>query len=208
MTDISLADLLKKAIDVEISNKLHTMLPGTITKYDAIKQKAEVKPLLKKTYLDGTISEMPIIVDVPVIFPRSGGASLTFPVNIGDTAALFFAERSLERWLTLGGEVEAGASRKYSITDCVAFMGLFPFTENSKGTATDLVLRYNNAQITINKDGKFAIGNDSEELIALSIDLIDAIKVLTFGGNPLDPAGITALNTLKTRFETLKGTKV
>lgn len=208
MAKIELANLLKKAIDVEISGKIHTMLPGRITKYDASKQKAEVKPLLKKTYQDGTIQEMPVIADVPIIFPRSGGASLTFPVNIGDTAALFFAERALERWLTLGGEVEAGASRRYSLTDCVAIMGLFPFTDDSQGTATDVVLRYNNAQITINSDNKFAIGNEIEELISLLIDFVNTVKALTVGGTPIDPAGIAALTAIATRFTTLKGTKV
>ena len=208
MANITLADLLKKAIDVEIIGKIHTMLPGKIIKYDASKQKADVKPLIKKTYLDGTINEMPIITNVPIIFPRSGGASLTFPVNVGDTAALFFAERALERWLILGGEVEAGASRKYSLTDCIAIMGLFPFTENSLGTATDVVLRYNNAQITINNDNKFAIANEAEELISLLIDFVNVIKALTVGGQPIDPPGITALTTIVTRLNTLKGIKV
>lgn len=195
-----LADLLKKAIDVELTARIHTMLPGRIISYDPSNQQASVQPLIKKTYLNGKIDSMPIITNVPVVFPRSGGSSLTLPVDEGDTAILFFAERSLERWLSSGDEVEAGLSRKFSIKDCVAMVGLLPLTGSSLSTGKDVVLRYNDAQFTINNDNKLAIGSGENELISMTVDLLDIVKTIT-----TDPPTIALLDLLKLRFEAIKG---
>lgn len=203
--NIELADLLKKAIDVELTAKIHTMLPGRIIDYDVKNQKASVQPLIKRSYENGEVQSMPIIVNVPVVFPRSGGGSLTFPVEPEDTALLFFSERALERWLSLGGEVDAGASRKFSIKDCVAIMGIIPFNQQSFGTNTDSVWKYKNAQIALNNNDKLAIGNNNDELFAICVDLIDVLKDITVDGNPIDPLSITELNTIKSRFISLKG---
>src|SRR5690606_8963428 len=79
----SLTDAVKYAIDFNLAN-VHTCLPAQIISYDYQKQKAQVKPVISKRWTDGNFSEMPIINGVPVIFPSSGGASLTFPVKEGD----------------------------------------------------------------------------------------------------------------------------
>src|SRR5277367_520337 len=84
---------------------IHTALPASIISYDYTTQKATVQPLLNKVFSNGTTMPMPVLNNVPVIFPRAGGASLTFPVVEGDTCLLLFMERSIDLWLTIGGQV-------------------------------------------------------------------------------------------------------
>jgi hypothetical protein len=87
---MSIATAVKEFVQGMLAG-VHTCMPGEIVSYDYTKQKASVKPLLKRAYVDGTYMPYPVINDVPVIFPRSGGASLTFPVTVGDTVMLVFS---------------------------------------------------------------------------------------------------------------------
>lgn len=153
MATATLADVMSKAIKRSISN-IHTVLPGMIEKYDHKTQKAQVKPLIKKKYRDGVVESLPVIVDVPVVWPRSSNASMTFPVNKGDYVLLLFAERSIERFLASGGEQEPGDMRKYDLTDAIAIPGLYPFSEASRSDNNeDVLLIYNDTSVRITKAG-------------------------------------------------------
>jgi hypothetical protein len=206
MTTPTLQELIKTAFDHEIAN-IHTALPGHIVKYDAATQKAEVKPNLQKKYYNGAVQDMPIITNVPIVFPRSSEAFFKFPLKVNDGVLLIFSERSLERWLSLGGVVEPGASRKFDISDCIAIPGLFSFASPIPDSSDNLIIQYKNAKYVINNNNKLALGNDSEEFIALIIDFIEIIQnpVFQFGGDSLNGAGISLLNTLKSRINTIKG---
>src|SRR5579862_3452744 len=100
---VSLTDAIRQAILYQLNN-IHTALPASVVSYDYTVQKGSFQPLLNKVWTDGTVTPMPILENVPVIFPRAGGASLTFPVNVGDTALLLLIERSTDLWLTQGGQ--------------------------------------------------------------------------------------------------------
>ena len=137
-------DVIRLAVDSRIAG-IHTALPGRVEEYDHQAQKANVQPLIKKKYLDGKVESLPIINDVPIIWPRTTGVgkasvSFTFPVRKDDLCLLVFAERALENWRTAGGEQEPGDPRKYDLTDAVAIMGLSPFSQESKSENNDDVL--------------------------------------------------------------------
>lgn len=204
MSTPTLQTLIKAAFDHEISN-IHTALPGHIVKYDGSLQKAEVMPDIQKKYYNGDVQDMPIITDVPVVFPSSSKAFVKFPLEPGDGVLLVFSERSLERWLSLGGTVEPGLSRKFDISDCIAIPGLHSFANPIPDSSENLVVKYNNASYVINPDNKIAAGNDSEELLDLIVTLLDTIKSITYGSNPLDAGGIAQIDALKVRFDTIKG---
>jgi len=197
--------LLKAAFDHEISN-IHTALPGHIVKYDPVLQKADVKPDIKKKYYNGYSQDMPIISNVPIVFPRSSKAFIKFPLEPNDGLLLIFSERSLERWLSLGGTVEPGNNRKFDISDCIAIPGAFSFAQPIPDSSNNLVVKYNDASYVINNDNKIAAGNSAEELLDLIVTLLDTIKSITYGGNALDPGGVAQIDALKTRFDTIKGT--
>lgn len=204
MTTPNLQILLKQAFDHEISN-IHTALPGVIVKYDDALQKAEVKPSIQKKYYNGKVTGMPIITNVPIVFSRSKDSFFKFPLKAGDGVLLIFSERSLERWLSVGGIVEPGSNRKFDITDCIAIPGLFSFAEPAPETGNNLVVQHKNGQFVINENNKIAFGNNDEELLSIINDFLGDIKSITYGGNPLDPAGVILINNLKTRLDKIKG---
>lgn len=204
MTTPTLQTLLKTAFDHEISN-IHTALPGHIIKYDGKLQKAEVMPNIQKKYYNGKVTDMPIITNVPIVFPRSSEAFIKFPLKKDDGVLLIFSERALERWLSVGGIVQPGANRKFDISDCIAIPGLYSFANPIPDDSDNLIIKYKDGTFVINNDNKMAFGNNDEELLAIIDELIDDIKTLTYGSNPLDPPGITTLDALKAKLDKIKG---
>lgn len=202
MTTPTLQEVLKAAFDHEISN-IHTALPGIITNYDSKLQKADVKPTLQKKYYNGKVTNMPIITNVPIVFPRSSEAFIKFPLKADDGVLLIFSERSLERWLSVGGIVQPGSNRKFDISDCIAIPGLFSFNQPIPDSTDNLVIKYKNGKFVINPNNKIAFGNNEDELLSIIDQLIDDIKGLTYGSSPLDSS--VTLDALKDRLDKIKG---
>jgi len=146
-------DAIHTAIEARFA-EIHTALPGRIEKYDHEKALAEVQPLLRKNYRDGTSAELPIIANVPVVWPRTSEFAFAAPLARGDSVLLVFCERSLEGWLSNGGLVTPTDRRKFDLSDAVAIPGLWPFSEDTGIDAGDEVqIRYRDARIRIQKNG-------------------------------------------------------
>lgn len=213
-----MTDAIRAAIQYQLNN-VHTALPGQIVDYDYTVQKATVQPLLNKIWGDGTVTPMPLLTNVPIIFPRAGSASLTFPVVSGDTCLLLFCERSLDLWLSTGGQVTPDDQRKFSLTDSVAIMGLLPFSENSLAdNNTDVLLTFQNSQIRIQQDGSLTLKTSSKIALGTSVtEVLDVISTLmtylqgatvmgaAFGG-PLSAGFIAQVAALQTQLNSIKGT--
>ena len=86
---------------------LWTAMPAIVQSFDPAKMTLVAQPAIKGRVRgkDGTISfvEMPLLVDVPVLFPSGGGFSLTFPIAQGDEALIVFADRCIDAWWQSGG---------------------------------------------------------------------------------------------------------
>lgn len=126
----TLAANIKQGIDSRLKD-LHTSMPAIIESFDAATQIATVQPAIKRIFKTNegdtellTPSELPILINVPVQFPRGGGFSLTFPVAKGDECLLVFAERSIDNWHKNGGVQNPGAKRFHSLSDATAFVGI------------------------------------------------------------------------------------
>lgn len=123
-------------------------MPGKIQSYDATNQKAVVIPQLHRKLADGRIERVPVLNDVPVIWPRSGGAFMTFPVSAGDGCLLVFCERSLDEWKANGGEVVPQDPRAHALSDAVAIMGFSPFNGPSNG-GSDVLLQMGGSSVRL-----------------------------------------------------------
>lgn len=133
----TLSEVLDRAIRTRLAG-LRVGLPARVESYDAAKHKASVQPLILEGYEgeDGerAVERLPVINDVPVIFPGSGGTRVKFPIAKGDTVFLTFASSSLDRWLVTGGEVDPADERRHDLSDAVAIPGLMDFAHVSDHT--------------------------------------------------------------------------
>ena len=217
----SISDAIRYAILYQLSN-IHTALPGQIVSYDFTTQKASIQPTINKVWSDGTKIPLPILENVPVIFPESGGASITFPVLPGDTCLIIFAERSIDEWKTNGGLVNPVDPRKFDFTDAVAIMGLKPFNASfpPRTNNTDLVINFAGSSISITPTGAIkintastlALGTPTVELINQLITVITSIeaamtRLFTDGdGIPETGAAATACQTFVLNLTSIDGT--
>lgn len=89
-----------QAIQDAISAGIRVALPGTVISFDAEAVTATIQPAIKGYEPDSTGKNvsvsMPVLVDVPVAFPRGGGCTLTFPIKPGDECELIFNDRCID----------------------------------------------------------------------------------------------------------------
>ncbi|VTP13232.1 hypothetical protein PUATCC27989T_01068 [Phytobacter ursingii] len=129
-----------QAIQDAISAGIRVAMPGIIISFDPDAVTAVVQPAIKGYEPDANGNQisvsMPILVDVPVAFPRGGGVTLTFPVAPGDEVGLIFNDRCIDFWWQNGGEQEPVHSRQHHIGDATAYLGLMSQQRKIGGIST------------------------------------------------------------------------
>lgn len=156
----SLAEVIRLAIDNRLAD-VHVALPASVERYNPTLQLIDAKPLLRQMVEGEDGAEvslsLPVVTNVPVIFPGASGFRLTFPLAKGDVVLLVVSERSLDRWKTVGGEVNPVDLRTHHISDAVAIPGLHPNTKPWTGAAI--------THATIGKDGGPQVELKSNEIV-------------------------------------------
>lgn len=231
---VTLSDAVGSAIDYKLAN-VNTALPAQIVSYDYVKRMASVQPVLNKVYTDGTIQQMPIVSNVPVVFPGNNVFNFTFPVLVGDYCLLVCSQRSLDDWIYQGGIVSPTDPRKFSLSDAIAIPGLMPFsTSSAADNNTDFILAFKGTEIRINSNGDLniqssanlnlssaqsitiktgttvAIGTNTNELLDIISQLMQALQATIVMGpafnGPLNIAFTNQVAILQSKINTIKGT--
>lgn len=211
------AEIIGNVVDSRI-NSIHTANIGIIQSYDPSTNRATIQPALNVKYL--TQSDpipLPVIENVPIIFPWSSSFSITFPVNPGDYCLLVFIERSIDLWKAVGGQVTPDDPRKYNLSDCVAIPGLLPFNANiPENAGNNFSIIFAGSQIRIDANGnviiktgnRVGIGNSTTEVLDVVSRLMQLLRGATvmgasFGG-PLSPTFVADVLLLQTELDDIK----
>jgi len=85
-----------------------TALPGIIQSFNPSAMTCTVKPAVLIPLKDPETAEIsqveiPVLLDVPVIYPSGGGFTLTFPIKNGDECLVIFSSRCIDTWWQNGG---------------------------------------------------------------------------------------------------------
>ncbi|RQR87733.1 MULTISPECIES: Gp138 family membrane-puncturing spike protein [unclassified Burkholderia] len=146
-------EALRVAID-GLRSGLWTAMPGIIQSFSASAVTATVQIAIKGVVHtpDGKAQfvNMPLLVDVPVHFPRGGGCTLTFPVANGDECLVVFAARCIDGWWQSGGIQPPAEQRIHDLSDGFAFVGFFSQATKIGGISTvSTQLRSNDGSTSI-----------------------------------------------------------
>lgn len=152
----TLASTILEGVNTKLKD-VHTATPGIVVSFNSTQQTASVQPAIKRIFrtidVDKEVlvpSELPILINVPIVFPRGGGFSLTFPVLKGDECLLVFAERAIDAWHKFGGVKEPSNKRFHALSDATAFVGLSSIPNKIPAyNSTDVVLRNDQGDQTI-----------------------------------------------------------
>lgn len=110
-----------------IMSAMRVSMPGIIQSFDPDAVTAVVQPAIKGLEQEESGAEvsanLPLLVDVPVIFPRGGGCTLTFPVKAGDECLVIFADRCIDFWWQSGGIQEPVDERMHDLSDAFCIVG-------------------------------------------------------------------------------------
>ncbi|WP_097301757.1 Gp138 family membrane-puncturing spike protein, partial [Escherichia coli] len=108
-------------------NQIRVALPGVIQSFDPDAMTAVVQPAIRSVEKDNDGNRItqnyPLLVDVPVVFPRGGGCTLTFPVKAGDECLMIFADRCIDFWWQNGGIQEPVDDRMHDLSDAFCIVG-------------------------------------------------------------------------------------
>lgn len=176
----TLSDLLSTAFKYHLAG-MHACIPARVRTYDSSKQAVSVQPLIKVGYLDETgerqTQALPIINDVPVVFPGANGFRVTFPIANGDIVLLVFSEASIDKWLAVGGNtpIDPLDDRRFHLSDAIAIPGLRPFSLALEDAPTDRMSIGNDSGPTIEiDDSVIKLGSNSASgYLALKSDVQD-----------------------------------
>ena len=186
----TLASVIAKGYKEGIKD-LHTSLPGIIVSFNPATQQASIQPAIKRVFIARgaeeqilTPSPLPVLINVPIIFPRGGGFSLTFPVKQGDECLIMFCERSIDNWHQFGGVKSPTARRFHDLSDAVAYVGLSSLPNKIPDfNADDTELKSDNGAVifTIREDGT----SNLKSTTSVTIDTPETIITgnVTINGN-------------------------
>lgn len=149
--------------------KLWTAMPGVVSEVNLGDQTLSVQPAIQGviTSKDGTQTtvNLPLLVDVPIVWPRAGGFSLTFPIQAGDEVLVVFSSRCIDTWWENGGVGVQAEARMHDLSDGFAILAPTSQPKKISGVSTDSVqLRNDNgdAYVEINTSGNVRIVSGSE----------------------------------------------
>jgi hypothetical protein len=111
---------------------LHVACPGIIQSFDPDAKTVTVQPAIRAA-VDGRQTALPLLVDVPVVFPSGGGYTLTFPVKPLDDCLVVFGDSCIDAWWQSGGLQDPVEYRQHDLSD--AFAILMPLNQTHNVTA-------------------------------------------------------------------------
>ncbi|GAB7197671.1 hypothetical protein OS31_40010 [Dickeya oryzae] len=110
-----------------IASAIRVSLPGIVQSFDPDSVTCVIQPAIRGYETDTGGNQisvpLPLLVDVPVIFPRGGGCTLTFPIQPGDECLIVFADRCIDFWWQSGGMQEPVDGRMHDLSDAFCIPG-------------------------------------------------------------------------------------
>ena len=155
------------AIFDALLTRVRTAFIGQITAISTDKQRVSVQPVLKRLY-EGTEEALllPIIEDVPVCVFGFGDFVMVSEPAEGNYVLLLCSERSIADWLDQGGLIEPTDPRKFSESDAIAIVGLFPDPDLIDSVEEGLTLQKLDGSVLLNlKDDQITARVGSTDLI-------------------------------------------
>jgi len=192
---------IRAAIDQRLAN-FWTSAMGRVVSYDAAKQTASIQ-LTVKSYVkqeDGTRKavDIPVLQDVPVQFPGSGGQTMTFPVKTGDEVMVNFMSRASDAQQQSGGDQSPPDASIGGLSHPRAMLGFKSAPkalQNVSTTATEIRSDDGNTKIGISGDGGVGVATDKSVSIsaAAGVSMTGGAGGMTFTGT-MNVTGDIVLN--------------
>lgn len=169
-----------------IMNNLRGAMPGIIQSFDDVEQTVIVKLALREQIIQPDQSkiwtDIPLLLDVPIVVPRGGDAILTVPIQQGDECLVIFGDVCIDAWWSYGGTQNQIEKRRHDLSDGFAIVGLWSQPRRISKystTATELRTLDGNTKISL-KAGEIDIVANSVKING--VDFTDHTHIAPYGG--------------------------
>ena len=199
------------------ASQLWTALPASVVSVNLAAQTISVQPTIQGSVADPSgnvrLVNLPVLVDVPLVWPKAGGFALTFPVAAGDEVLVVFSCRCIDSWWQSGGIGAPAEARMHDLSD--GFAILAPTSQPKKlsnvSSANVQLRNYaGDTLVEITPDGKANITGASEiNLTAPVINLTGTMNLngqMTQTGGSMTIGGVTFGTHKHTGVQTGGGT--
>jgi hypothetical protein len=150
----NLEEVIRTAVESRQA-EMWTSLPGIVEDVDFIKQTMTVRPAIKSVQrkADGSTEhvELPLLKDVPIIFPSGGGMTMTFPIKKGDGVHVTFSSRPTDAHMQSDGVQKQVDARMHHLSDGYAQVGFRPEPRKLKNVPSDAT------QVRVDKEDGTAV---------------------------------------------------
>nr|WP_228351034.1 MULTISPECIES: Gp138 family membrane-puncturing spike protein [Limnobaculum] len=109
-------------LNESVSAELRVAAPGIIQSFDADAVTCVVQLAPRGSDGNGSV-DLPVLVDIPVSFPRGGGVTLTFPISQGDECLVIYSDRCIDFWWQSGSVQETVEPRMHDVSDAFVIVG-------------------------------------------------------------------------------------
>jgi hypothetical protein len=132
---------------------VNVAMPARVEGYDAGARTVDVQPMTRRLVLtsDGAREpeDLPVIPDVPVLFPGGGGFHVSLPIAVGDFVLLVFANQSISQWRETGEAAAPVDAAMHALSNAVAIPGLYPATASAGDASNENLVLGKNGGATI-----------------------------------------------------------
>lgn len=162
-----------------------TACPGIVTAVDFATMTVSVQPAIKGSVEqeDGTVLSvnLPVLINVPIVFPSAGGFLITLPLAVDDEVLVVFASRCIDAWWQSGGIQLAMEARMHDLSDGFAIPG--PRSQpNVVGSISSSGAQIRNdagtTYVEIAADGKIKLVTPSEVAITGNLKVSGTINAV------------------------------
>ena len=99
-------------------------IPCIIQSYDSVNNTVECQPAVRERIIneDGTIQyvQLPLLINVPVVFPGSANFDIKFPLSKNDECLVFFSDLSIDNFWQKGSVQNPVEVRRHDLSDGMA----------------------------------------------------------------------------------------
>lgn len=137
----------------DIMFRMRCAIPAIIQSYNPSQNTVEAQPAIRERLVmeDGSIRyiNLPLLINVPVAFPSSGAASVTFPIGRGDECLIIFSDLAIDNFWTSGVVQNPIEVRRHDLSDGIAIPCSLSLTR-TKGAGNSTKVKQGSTEVELN----------------------------------------------------------
>ncbi len=140
----------------KVNFNLRCCIPGVIQQYDPKTNTASIQPAIREEIVneDNTVQYMnlPILVNVPIIFPSCSIGSIKMLLKQGDECLVLFSDLSIDNFWKYANVQNPIEVRRHDLSDGIAIPCVLSQPNTKPFNGTGMEITSGNSKIEIDKD--------------------------------------------------------